>query len=274
MFHVITRDFHETFLQTARDFAEWGCYELSHKVLNMYSGEKPLIHYYKAYYLVKLGKEDDAKEELTLAEKANPTYTFPNKLEEIAILNSAIAVNPKGAKAYYYLGCLYYYKLQYDKAIALWEKSKECDEKYPTLLRNLSIAYYNKADKKKEALECLEKAFALDTKDARVFLELDQLYQKLQTPFEKRLALYDKHIELIEKRDDLYTEYVTLLNNCGMFEKAYEMIAKHNFQTWEGAEGKITSQFKFALLGLAQADLKDKKYEQAKQRIEEAMSYP
>lgn len=274
VFHIITREFHETYLQTARDFAEWGCYDLACSVLKIFSGEKPMIHYYMAYYLNKQNKEDDAREELALAEKANPTYTFPNKLEEIAILDNAILLNPQGSKAYYYLGCLYYDKLQYDKAILLWEKSVELDGTYPTALRNLSIAYYNKLGEKDLALKCLEKAFSLDTGDARVFMELDQLYQKLQTSFDKRLEFYEGHIELIEKRDDLYTEYVTLLNNCGEYLKAYEIITRHNFQTWEGAEGKITSQFKFALVGLALSDMKKEKYSEAKQKIEEALSYP
>ena len=274
IFHEVTRDFYETFLQTARDFAEWGCYDLSVAVLDMYAGEKPLIHYYKGYYLAKLGKIDAAVDEFKLAEKANPTYTFPNKLEEIGILNKAIELNPNGAKAYYYLGCLYYDKLQYDKSIELWEKSKDIDDSFPTLLRNLSIAYYNKAGKKDEAVDCLEKAFSLDKTDARVFLELDQLYQKMQVSFGKRLKNYEKYIELIEKRDDLYTEYVTLLNNSGKYDKAYEMITKHQFQTWEGAEGKITSQFKVALLELAKKDIADGNYAVAKKKIEEALSYP
>ena len=184
IFHQLTRDFHETFLQTARDFAEWGCYGLAVDVLNMYAGEKPLIHYYKGFYLFKLDKIDEAIDEFKLAEKANPIYTFPNKLEEIGILEKAIELNPTGAKAYYYLGCLFYDKLQYSKSIELWEKSRELDDSYPTLLRNLSIAYYNKVGKKDEAVLCLERAFQLDTSDARVFLELDQLYQKMQLSFE------------------------------------------------------------------------------------------
>lgn len=274
LFCRLTRNFHETYLQMARDFAEWGCFELACKALDTYSGEKPLIHYYKAYYLSKLGKAEDAGVELSLAEKANPTYTFPNKLEEIFILNKAIELNPEGAKAYYYLGCLYYDKLQYEKSIELWEKSRDLDDSYPTLLRNLSIAYYNKANEKNKALECLKKAFALDESDARVFLELDQLLQKLQTSFDKRLELYNKHIELIEKRDDLYTEYVTLLNNCCLYDKAYQAIVKHNFQTWEGAEGKITSQFKYALQGLALDDLNKGNFQAAKKKLEESLSYP
>ena len=105
--------------------------------------------------------------------------------------------------------------MQFDEAIALWEASKALDDGFPTLLRNLAIAYYNKKKDAKAALECLERAFALDTSDARVFLELDQLYQRMQISDETRLSLYEKHIGLIEKRDDLYTEYVTLLNNAG-----------------------------------------------------------
>ena len=172
------------------------------------------------------------------------------------------------------MGCLYYDKLQFDRSIELWEQSKELDDTYPTLLRNLSIAYYNKAGKKQEALECLEKAFELDTSDARVFLELDQLYQKLQTSVDKRLSLYKKHIELIEKRDDLYTEFVTLLNNAGKHKEAYDYIVRHNFQTWEGAEGKITGQFKVALLELAKEDLASKNPTEAIAKITEALSYP
>lgn len=273
-FHSISRDFHETYLQTARDFAEFGAHNEALSLLNEYPGEKPLIHYYKGFYLLKLGEEKKAIREFKIAEESEPKYTFPNKLEDIAVLKAAIELNPNGSKAYYYLGCLYYDKLQFEDAINLWEQSKKLNDKYPTLLRNLSIAYYNKCGKKQEALECLEAAFELDKTDARIFLELDQLYQKLQVSFERRLKKFNENIGLIEKRDDLYTEYVTLLNNCGKHTKALNLIKKHNFQTWEGAEGKITTQFKVALLELAKADLKDKKYDDAKKKLEEAISYP
>ena len=273
-FKTVSRNFNETYLQTARDFAEAGLYHLATNVLELFDGEKPMIHYYKAYYLSKLGKDEEALIELSLAEKANPIYTFPNKLEEIAILKKATELNPEGAKAYYYLGCLYYDKLQYKIATELWEESRKLDDSFPTLLRNLSIAYYNKAGKANDAIECLTKAFELDKSDARVFLELDQLHQKLQTSQEERLKLYEDNIGLIEKRDDLYTEFVTLLNGMGQFARAYELIVKHNFQTWEGAEGKITSQFKLALLGLAKDDLKNGNAIGAKEKIEEALSYP
>ncbi len=249
-FKEVTRSFHETYLNLSRDLAESGFYEEAVRALDLFDGENPMISYYRSAYLTVLGDEGKALEECQRAEKMSAYLCFPNKLEDIAVLKNAISINDKGAKAYYYLGCLYYDKLQYKEAISLWEKSCELDASFPTLLRNLAIAYYNKCgdDHKEKALSLMERALELDKSDARVFLELDQLYQKMQVSLEKRLEVFEENIALIEKRDDLYTEYVTLLNNLGQHEKAYEMIMRHDFQTWEGAEGKISIQYKVSLL--------------------------
>lgn len=273
-FHELTRDFHENFLQTARDYAECGFYDRAVDVLSEYPGEHPMVHYYRGYYLKKLGREEDSLKEYEAGEKASYLYCFPNKLEDIAVLTDAVHRDGNCSKAAYYLGCLFYDKLQFEEAITLWEKSLELDDKFPTLLRNLSIAYYNKRGDKEKALKCMERAFELDSSDARVFLELDQLYQRLQYPADARLKKYEANISLIEKRDDLYTEYVTLLNLCGMHKEAYDRIVSHNFQTWEGAEGKITTQFKVSLVEQAKKCLEDCDAKRAKELLEEAVSYP
>jgi tetratricopeptide (TPR) repeat protein len=273
-FHKITRDFHETYLLVARDLAEAGLYEEAVMALSLFPGDKPMIHYYLGAYYQKLGSDDKAEEEFKKGKEADSSCCFPNKTEDIAVLKSAIKYDEKDAKARYYLGCLFYDKLQYEEAISLWEESKEIDDSFPTLLRNLSIAYYNKKGDKEKAKECMERAFDLDRTDARVFLELDQLYQKLGTPLQDRLKLFEDNIALIEKRDDLYTEYVTLLNNLGMYDEAYERIISHSFQTWEGAEGKITAQYKVCLVEKAKLSLKDGDGVSAKKYLEEALIYP
>ena len=270
---VITGDI-ENFLQTARDFAEYGLYEYAARVLSLCKQDSPLKHYYRAYYLDKLAGHDEAHKELLLAQEASFKYCFPNKLEDILVLERCIELYPQGSKAYYYLGCLYYDKLGYDKAVDLWEKSGNLDDSFPTLYRNLSIAYYNKKGDKDKARECMERAFELDKSDARVFLELDQLYQRLGVDAAKRLEIFEDNISLIEKRDDLYTEYVTLLNMCRQYEKAYDMIMRHDFQTWEGAEGKITTQYKLSLYMMARGKLRDNKPEEAASLINKALSYP
>lgn len=273
-YHEITRDFHETYLQVARDLAESGLYEEAVKELSLYPGDKPMIHYYKGAYYKKLGRDREARAEFELGEKSDSAYCFPNKLEDIAVLKEAIRTYEKTSKARYYLGCLYYDKLQYDLATDLWKESESLDDTFPTLLRNLSIAMYNKQGKKEQALSYLKRAFELDRTDARVFLELDQLLQKMQVSFDERYSLYKDNIALIEKRDDLYTEYVTLLNSMGKYEEAYEKISGHSFQTWEGAEGKITTQFKLSLLQMATQHLKNNNAQKAKEFLTKALSYP
>lgn len=272
-FIVATRNFHETFLNLGRDLAESGFYQEAVAALSMYEGENPMISYYIGAYQAHLGNEGSAKDMFIMAEKADSYLCFPNKLEDIAVLRTAIRVNPEDAKANYYLGCLYYDRLQYDEAIELWEKSLELDDSFPTVYRNLSIAYYNKRSGE-HSLEYMEKAFELDKSDARVFLELDQLYQRMQVSLDVRRAKFDDNISLIEKRDDLYTEYVTLLNNMGEYQKAHDLIASHDFQTWEGAEGKITLQFKVSLLEQAKALFDKGDVSEAKDKLDEALSYP
>ena len=264
----------ENYLQTARDFAEYGLYERAVLILENCPEESPLKYYYLAYYLDKQGHGTEAKEVLIKAQNAPSRYCFPNKIEDLQVLERSIALDPTASKAYYYLGCLYYDKLGYDKAIALWERSKDLDNTFPTVLRNLSIALFNKRGDKERAKECMERAFELDKKDARVFLELDQLYARLGKEPSQRLKIFEENIGLIEERDDLYTEYVTLLNLCGQYNKAHKAITGHNFQTWEGAEGKITTQFKLCLFMMAKDALEKNDPKGAIALLEEALSYP
>ncbi|MCR4908123.1 MAG: DUF5107 domain-containing protein [Lachnospiraceae bacterium] len=272
--HTVSRDFHENFLMCARDFAESGLYEEAAEVIKACPAEHPMLHYYLGAYLNKLGKKAEAEAEFKKGEESSPFCCFPNKPEDIGVLREAIAENPSGAKAYYYLGCLYYDRLQFEEALKLWEKSASLDGSYPTVLRNLAIAHYNKRGDSEKARQYMEKAFSLDETDDRVFLELDQLYQKLQLSHKERYDNFRAHMELVEKRDDLYTEYVTLLNLMGLHSEALAAVEKHDFQTWEGAEGKITTQFKTALFVLATEALEKKDARRAEELIEKALSYP
>jgi len=267
------RDFQENYLMTARDYAEFGAYREAMEVLGACTKEYPMLYYYKAYYANVLGQEEAVAELLGKAERAIPDYCFPNKLEDIAVLQFAIEKGCR-AKAGYYLGNLFYDKLQWEQSVSLWEASVEAAPEFPTAWRNLSLAYYNKLKDPEKAKLAMEKAFALDPTDVRIFLELDQLYKKLGRTFEERLANYEKHKELIDKRDDLYMEYITLVNLSGDHEKAYKCMMGHRFHPWEGGEGKITTQYTLALLELARRALGEKNFEEAEKLIRDALIYP
>ena len=209
------------------------------------------------------------------AEQADSLYCFPNRAEDVIALEAAKEKNPKGAKAPYYLGCLYYAARQYDLAIENWELSAKLDPKFPTVWRNLALARFNKQNRQEEALESMEKAFLLDENDERIFMELDQLYKRLHRSHAERLAFYEKHAELIERRDDLVLEKATLLNMLGRYEEAKEIIDNRIFHPWEGGEGKVSGQYQMCRLEIAKQLLqKDPKDARAKQLLEECLVFP
>ena len=202
----------------------------------------PMTYYY-------LGRYEEA-------EQTDSAYCFPNRLEDVVALETAKKQNPHGAKAPYYLGCLYYDKRQYDLAIENWEQSARLDPSFPTVWRNLALARFNKQNKQEEALEYMEKAFRLDETDSRILMELDQLYKRLQKPHQQRLDFLQKYPLLIAQRDDLVLEEITLLNQLGRYEEAMYKLDAHQFHPWEGGEGKVPAQYQFCRIEQAKQLMK------------------
>lgn len=264
--------------ELALDYASCGCWEEALKVVNAaidFSVSQPtLLYYYKAWFLLRLGETEAATAVARVAELQSPDYCFPNTLEAILALQTVIGLIKKAPKALYYLGNLWYDKRQYAEAVAAWETSVEQDATFPIVFRNLSLAYFNKLDRKQEAVALLEKAFLLDVKDARVLMELDQLYKCLNRPHEERLSLLDAHKEVTFSRDDLYLEYVTLLNQLGRYEEAIHMIDNRHFHPWEGGEGKVPAQYQLSRVELVKKYLNLKEYEKALKLIDECFVYP
>jgi tetratricopeptide (TPR) repeat protein len=268
------RNFHQNFILAAIDYMESGSYEEALGILNLCDVSWPMLDSFRGACLYHLGQEEAAKAQIRRADADDPYCCFPNRLEDIAVLALAARLEPQLPKSYYYIGCLWYDKRQYDKAQENWEASAKLDPDYPTVLRNLALVYYNKCHQPEKAKEALERAFALDTTDARIFLELDQLYKKLGRTAEERLEFYETYPDTFVKRDDVYIEYITLLNFTGQHEKAYVLLMGRKFHPWEGGEGKATTQYTTALVELAKKELATQHYEKAKELLEQALIYP
>ena len=234
--------------------------------------ESPLTYYYLAY----LSSITKSIEFWVKATQVSSDYCFPNRLEDAFILQK-LEFLPivKDARAPYYLGCLYYDKRQYDLAIKNWEKSAKLDPSFPSVWRNLALARFNKQNKQDEALEYMERAFHLDENDARTLMELDQLYKRLHKSHQERLDFLLQYPELIQRRDDLVLEEVTLLNQLGRYEEAKEIIDNRTFHPWEGGEGKVSSQYQICRLEIAKQLLqKDANDRRARQLLEECLTFP
>lgn len=270
----LMRGFAEHYLETARAYLEMGRNEEAAALLRQCGEEHPMLAYYEGFALGRLG---DAQGELNAyrrAESYRPDCCFPNKLEDIAVLRRAGERNPQGSKSFYYLGCLFYDKLQFDEAQTLWEKSIALDGSFPTARRNLALALYNKKGDAQGALAQLEAAFALDPTDARVFLELDQLKKRLGVSVEERLAAFEENRAVAFERDDAMLEFVTLYNLAGRYKEALGAIMAHSFRPWEGAEGRVSGQYKLALRSMAGEALREGRAQEAVSLLSRALEYP
>ena len=205
---------------------------------------------------------------------ADPDHCFPNQIESIPAFLKALDYDPKDSRASYYLGNFYYNARQYEDAHNYWQRSADLDDHFPTVFRNLALSYFNRKNETDKALKALTKAFSLNKKDARILFELDQLYKRLNFEPEKRLEELSDFPDLIESRDDLYLEKISLLNIKGEYENALELILNRKFHPWEGGEGKVTTQYVFSLTELAKTALLEDRNSEAFDYLERSRSYP
>jgi tetratricopeptide (TPR) repeat protein len=261
----------------ALDYATAGLYNeaaelLAHAVKE--AGTSPIVFYCLGWFRYQSGDQQKAKDWFDKARAADPYLCFPNRLIEINILQLAMAVNPSDSKAPYYLGNLFYDKRQYADAVKYWEISVQLDNKFPTVHRNLGIAYFNKQNDHQKALRSYEKAFSLDPNDARVLMELDQLYKRLNRAPEQRLKFLEDHLSVTEQRDDTYLERISLYNFAGEYETALRLIEVRKFHPWEGGEGKVSCQYLLSLVQMAKNCINQKQYEKAIEYLKRTETYP
>ncbi|MFT3982619.1 MAG: DUF5107 domain-containing protein [Lachnospiraceae bacterium] len=274
LFKTIMRKEPHNYLELSLDYAKAGFYEDAAEILNTCECDDPMCHYYSGWISLLRKCTDQAKEEFIKAESLSSDCCFPNRIEEIHILECAVQTLENAPMAHYYLGNLLYDKKQYEAAVIHWEAAAAQKPTFSAPFRNLSIAYYNKQNHAEKAFSAMEKACALDPLYPRLWLEYDQLAAKLNISLKTRLTVMQSHPQITAARDDLYLRYITLLNCEGHYEDALSALKSRSFHPWEGGEGKVSAQYKYALIHLALKKLAEKKAGEAIELLSSALAYP
>jgi tetratricopeptide (TPR) repeat protein len=232
-----------SYLDLAADYAACGFFGEAQGVLARLARRQegkeplnPLVPYHTAYYCGKMGMMPWEINGFGMPRRLSPDYCFPWQLESADVLRRAIEVDPKDARAPYYLGNLLF-DLQPEKAIEAWEESRKRDDKFATVHRNLGLAYAQVQNDLPKAVASMERAVACDPKDPKLYAELDVLYEAAGTDHPKRLAILEKNREVVAQRDDSLLREVRVDLLVGKYDRAIEILGKHHFRLWEGETG-------------------------------------
>jgi tetratricopeptide (TPR) repeat protein len=208
------------------------------------------------------------------AARADPTYCFPARVEEIAVLESAIAANPRDGNAPFLLGNLLYDRRRHDEAIRHWERAVRLTPGNAVAWRNLGIGTFNIRRQPAKARAAYESAFRANPADARVFYERDQLWKRLGVAPATRLRELERHLELVRQRDDLSVEICALYNQTGRPDAAWSVITGRKFQPWEGGEGLALGQHVRTHLALGRRALATGRHPLALSLVAAALTAP
>lgn len=261
---------------SACDFIFIGEYDEAYKLLELWETANkktdPLISLYKAYCLKKENKACGKEIARAVKSSESGSIDFVSDLTDIVILED-LAKSDDNYLIDYHLGNLYYDKKQYELAREYWERSQKQNDKFPTVKRNLALYYFNKAKDEKRALKLMEEAYALDTSDSRILMELYSLYGVTEKPEQTSFELLDKNIREMTFRDDLYIEYIRHISYRDV-RKAYDMITARRFHPWEGGEGKVTKLYKEIVKTIASEYAEKGDYRQAEEWYKKALNFP
>jgi tetratricopeptide (TPR) repeat protein len=236
--------------------------------------ENPLIHYLTAAAAMQAGDAALADAAWERARSASPDLCFPHRIEHVTILRLALQEYPEDGRAAYYLGNYWYAHRMYDSAIEYWQHAVKYDPTNAVAWRNLGLGYVNQYEDLSLGQQAYATAHQHDPHDARLFYEADQLARKAGTPPAERLATLTQWRTLVDQRDDLTIEYVTLLNLAGRHQEAFDVLMARTFHPWEGGEGRVATQYVWASIGIAQQALARGDYQHAITQLTQALQYP
>ncbi len=275
----LMRDNVQAYLELACDYMYVGMWDDAIDVLRRPiaakmepAGTYPLLHYYLGYALEQTGDTAAATECYGRAATMPTDYCFPFRLETRDVLQAALALNSKDARAEYYLGNLLF-DLQPEVAVQHWENSRRLDPSLAVVHRNAGWAANRINNDVGKAIECYEQALACQNIDPRLLLELDMLYEAGNVAPQRRLEALKTNHAVVVQREDSFLREIMVLVLAGNYPRAIECLENNFFHAQEG-RNEIHDIYVNAHLLQGLTVLKQGNAEQALEHFQKASEYP
>lgn len=237
-------------------------------------GAEPLVHFTLGWLEEQAGRPEIGKQDYQRGNRVAADYCFPARVEEMGILQAAMRACPGAGRASYLLGNLLYDRRRHQEAISYWERAVLLEPKNAVAWRNLGMGYFNIQRKPRKARQAYERAVQAAPGEARLVYERDQLWKRMGEKPARRWRELAARRGLVDQRDDLSLEWITLLNQLGRAEEALAALQARRFQPWEGGEGGPLGQHTCCHLVLGRQALDRGEADRAREHFEMALAAP
>jgi len=268
----------QNYLAVASWYHSIGAWKSSDAVLHLAeenpsaAGIAPMIDYYLASNARQLGHGQQAEAYAKKAASSTVTDTFPNRLEDVAVLREALERNPADAQAQYSLANFLFAKDQYDEAAALWEKALGEGFKNAVLLRNLGVYQSRVKHDPSSAASYYLQAIQMTPDDYRLYPDLDEIYTEQGNTF-ARVALFQNAPPAVLNQDTVRARRALLFLEQGKYDDAMTLFANHTYKPWEGGV-VMYNMFVYTKIAEGKRELQNHHAEAAEASFRKALEYP
>ncbi|HEY8560345.1 MAG TPA: DUF5107 domain-containing protein [Pyrinomonadaceae bacterium] len=232
----------------------------------------PMFHYTLGYFYALDGEAARACEQFARGAQLDPAYVFPHRVEEIEVLRAVTGAAPTDGRAFYYLGNAYASRLRAAEALAAWQTAVRLDQSNAVARRNLARALWVVAGQKTEAAREYQAALGLKPDDHRLYVEYDKLLEASGAPAE-RVKTLEAAPATVQEVPAFAQALADAYTDAGEYEKAAQLLEKHEFTTGEG-ELSALAVYRRAHLGLARKFQASGDHTKAAAEFLKATEYP
>lgn len=207
-----------------------------------------------------------------IAAQGDPTYVFPHRVEEIALLEAARKANPGDGRAAYYLGNALAANYRLEEAVAAWREAVRLDPANPLAHRNLAQALAREEATRAEGVRHYRRAIELWPEQHRLYVELDGVLARMKD-HGARIRLLETAPARVRERSVVVQALAAAYIDAGRFSEAVPLLEKTQFVTGEG-ETSALALYRRAWRGLAAQHQKAGRHEEAARAFLRAAEYP
>jgi tetratricopeptide (TPR) repeat protein len=192
----------------------------------------PLIAYYRGYCRAKLGASPAA--DYAAAQKLSTLYVFPSRDEDLAVLQSALAADPRDMTAHYLYGTQQFARGDTGQALQHWTIARDAGAPIPVLHTSIGNLLMREKHDSIAALKAFREGLPIDPLNRRLYQGIDDALSLMSRPARELAASLQRYPDQPNMPAELVDELALELAESQDFDAALALFHGRFFPREEG----------------------------------------